>query len=133
MADDIKTRPLTPEYADGYDRTFGKDRRPVRGRWVWDEAQQKLVSADEYRAPPQELAIHSGIMVYRFYENTKAIDGTDIGSRRKHRAYMKERGLAPADDFSPRYYEGIQKQREAEAKKARRETLERALYKIDKP
>jgi hypothetical protein len=60
-------------------------------------------------------------------------DGSDIGSRTKHRAYMKERGLASADDFSPGYYERVRKQAQAQHRKDRRETIARRLYEIDKP
>lgn len=110
MSDDIKTRPQTKEYDEGYDRTFGKDRRPVRGRWIWDEREQRLVEASEYRAA--ERALDAPIMVDRFYENTVSpIDGTDIGSRRKHRDYMRAHGLAPADDFKGTWAE---KERERE-------------------
>lgn len=131
MADDIKTKPITPEYLSGYDRTFGPDRKPVRGRWVFRDG--KLVDVNE--APPleSEQAIHANIMVDRFYEGAKATDGTDIGSRRKHRDYMKATGLAPADDFSPGYYDRLRREKERAIKKSRREALERAMYKIDKP
>ena len=35
----------------------------------------------------------------RHYEGLRAPDGTDIGSRTKHRDYMRSRGLTTADDF----------------------------------
>jgi hypothetical protein len=35
----------------------------------------------------------------RAYEGLRASDGTDIGSRKKHRDYMKRTGLTTADDF----------------------------------
>jgi len=96
VADAIKSRPQTKEFDEGYSRTFG-DKKPTRGRWVYDEAQQKLVPADEYRAA--ERALDAPIMMDRFYENTFATDGTDIGSRRKRRDYMRAKGLADADDY----------------------------------
>ncbi len=131
MSDTIKTKPQTREFDEGYERTFGKDRKPVRGRWVFREG--RLVDVNE--APPlePERAIDANIMVDRFYEGTKAVDVADIGSRRKHREYMRERGLAPADDFSPKYYERLRKEREDANRRSRRETLERAMHKIDKP
>lgn len=76
----------------------------------------------------ESYAIHSGIMVDRFYENTKTTDGVDIGSRRKHRDYMKATGLAPASDFSPGYYERVRKEQKQAADRARRETVARAVY-----
>jgi hypothetical protein len=104
---------------------------PQRGRWVWDEQARKLVPADEYRAP--ERAVDAPILSGRFYENTATTDGVDIGSRQKHRAYMRDRGLAPADDFSPGYYDRIRKQSQEQHRKERRETIARRLYEIDKP
>jgi hypothetical protein len=120
----------TDEFRDGYSRTFG-DKAPQRGRWVYDVQLQRLVPADQY-VPPSR-ALDAPILSGRFYEGARATDGADIGSRRKHRAYMKEHGLAPADDFSPRYYEGIKREREAATKKERREVLARKMYEIDKP
>jgi hypothetical protein len=126
----ITSQANTQEFSEGYERTFG-DRKPQRGRWVWDAAQGKLVSADEYQAP--ERAVDAPILSGRFYENTSTTDGVDIGSRQKHRAYMRDRGLAPADDFSPGYYERVRKQAQDEHRKERRETIARRLYEIDKP
>ena len=118
MADDIKTRPLTPEYADGYERTFGKDRKPVRGRWV--ATPTGLVPDDEYQVPETELAIHAGIMVDRYMEGTVSpVDGSDIGSRAKRRAHMKAHGLADYDDFSPEFRERAKKEREREQDRKR--------------
>jgi hypothetical protein len=126
----ITSQANTKEFADGYERTFG-DRKPQRGRWVWDEQARKLVPADEYVAP--ERAVDAPILSGRFYENTATTDGVDIGSRQKHRAYMRDRGLAPADDFSPGYYERIRKQSQEQHRKERREAIARRLYEIDKP
>jgi hypothetical protein len=126
----IVSQANTEDFREGYERTFG-DRKPQRGRWVWDEAQGRLVPADEYRAP--ERAVDAPILAGRFYENTCATDGSDIGSRTKHRQYMRDRGLASADDFSPSYYERIRKQTQEQHRKERRETIARRLYEIDKP
>lgn len=92
------------------------------------------VSADDLAEIPMDApqAIHANIMVDRFYEGVKATDGTDIGSRRKHREYMKAHDLAPADDFSPSWYANVHKQRQEEARKNRKEALHRAFYDIDR-
>jgi hypothetical protein len=120
----------TEAFDEGYERVFGKDRVVQPGRWIFD-AQGHAIPESEYRAP--ERAIDAPILAGRFYENTCATDGSDIGSRTKHRAYMKERGLASADDFSPGYYERVRKQAQAQHRKDRRETIARRLYEIDKP
>jgi hypothetical protein len=126
----IQSQAATDDYREGHDRIFG-DRPIQRGRWIWDEAQQKLVRAEDY-VPPAH-AVNAPIMVDRFYEGTKSTDGIDIGSRRKHRAYMKDRGLAPADDFSPGYYDRLKREQKREAQKSRRETVARAVYQKFKP
>jgi hypothetical protein len=76
----------------------------------------------------EEKAVNAPILMDRFYENTKATDGTDIGSRRKHRDYMKATGLAPTSDFSPQFYENQKKAEKLADAKARRETLARATW-----
>jgi hypothetical protein len=91
------------------------------GRWIWDESQQKLVRYSDYRPP--ERAVSAPIITDRHYEGARATDGTDIGSRRKHQEYMKLNGLAPANDFSPSYYDRVRKEKAAEEKRERREAV----------
>ena len=126
----IQSQAATEEYRENHERIFG-DRPVQRGRWIWDEAQQKLVRIEDY-VPPDE-ARNAPIMVDRFYEGTKTVDGVDIGSRRKHRQYMKDRGLAPMDDFSDSHFDRMAAEKKRADKKHRRETLERAFYKLQKP
>lgn len=117
-------------FRDGYERTFG-DRKPQRGRWVWDAAQGKLVNASEYVAPSR--AVDAPILSGRFYENVCATDGADIGSRSKRNEYMRARGLADASDYSPGWYENRRGEQKRDANRQRRETLERAAYTLHKP
>lgn len=126
----VVSQAATDDFREGYSRTFG-DKPVQRGRWVWDEAQQKLVKAEDY--VPPERAVDAPILVDRFYEGAKATDGTDIGSRRKHRAYMKAHGLTTMDDFGPGYFQRLKREKEAAAKKERREVIARRMYEIDKP
>ena len=128
----IQSQAGTDEFREGYERTFG-DRKPQRGRWVMTP--KGLIPADEY--VPEALARDAPIMMDRFYENTAATDGTDIGSRRKHRQYMKEHGVTTADDFKGQWKQA-QERREAVKHghlpdPKRREALERAMYKLSKP
>jgi hypothetical protein len=102
-----------------------------RGRFVWDESQGKLVPAAEYHAA---RAVDAPIMMDRYYENTAATDGTDIGSRRKHRAYMREHGLTTADDFKGQW-EKAGARREAMKRgelhdRSRRDVIERKFHEI---
>ena len=91
-----------------------------------------VTDLDDYQE--ESLAVNAPIMAGRFYENTSATDGADIGSRRKHREYMKSKGLAMASDFTnewkaaERTREGI---RSAEyGRRERREAVERAAARI---
>jgi hypothetical protein len=77
----------------------------------------------------EHYARNAPIMVDRFYEGVKTIDGTvDLGSRRKHRQYMKERGLAPGSDYSPQWLENRRKELAREEAKERREDVARAVW-----
>jgi hypothetical protein len=126
MSDTIKTRPQSKEWDEGYTRTFG-DRRPTRGRWVWDAAAGKLVPADEYVRPESTDAKNAPIMVDRFYEGTiSPIDGSDIGSRAKHKEHMRIHGVASRTDFSPEFRERVKKERDREDSKKRRAAMEQA-------
>jgi hypothetical protein len=84
-----------------------------------------------------EPPVRVQVSMDRHYENTCATDGTDIGSRRKHREYMKRNNLAPSDDFKETWKKSAE-QRERVRQgdfdhRARRETLERAFHKLRKP
>jgi hypothetical protein len=79
---------------------------------------------------PSFNALNAPIMMDRFYENTAATDGVDIGSRRKHREYMKQRGLAPSGDFSKDWYAKQKRTQELETNKERREDVSRATYEV---
>lgn len=130
----IKTDPLTKEYAENFDRIFAKREAQKGGRWVWDEEQKRLVPASEYR---ERMALHASIVTDRFYENTQATDGTDIGSRRKHREYMRRNNLTTVDDYTG-HFAAAEKEREAIRKgendrKGRREDIARVMYQLHKP
>ena len=132
----IRTGDLTSEYEEGHERTFGQpDPKFPRGRrFKWDPWQKKLVPAgfvDEGKA------LDAPLLCGRFYENTSATDGTDIGSRRKHREYMRRNNLTTADDYKEAWSKAAQ-EREAVRKgehdrKERREAIGRALYELQKP
>lgn len=131
MSDEIKTR-SSRQYEAEADRIFGADRKPQRGRWIYDPAQGKCVPADEY--VPPEAKHGAGIMVDRFMEGDRAPDGTDIGSRRKRKDWMRATDSVDYSDFA-----GAREQRrKEEAAKARgefkpdkslRDLIGRELYK----
>ena len=81
-----------------------------------------------------ERAADAPIMAGRFYENTAATDGTDIGSRQKHREYMRINGLTTMDDYKDQWAKQA-KERESmltpgsgHDAKQRREDVARALH-----
>ena len=118
----IVSQANTQEYNDGYERTFG-DRKPVRGRWIYDARLGKCVPADEYQ--PESRALDAPIITDRWYEGQAALDGTDIGSRAKREAYMKAKGLVDANDFSQSYFDRQRAEKaRADAKERRADVIE---------
>ena len=130
----ITSDAVTKEYEDGHARTFGEPRPFPRGRrFRWDPGLKKLVPAGYVDEP---RAVSAPVMAGRFYENTKAVDGTDIGSRRKRNEYMRQRNLADTGDFKG-VWEQAAKERESIQKgehdrRARRDAVGRAIYELEK-
>jgi hypothetical protein len=91
-----------------------------------------FVAVEALGLETQEEAKNAPICMDRFYENTKATDGTDIGSRRKHREYMKAHGLTTADDYTQTWSEASREREKRQTEgfdhKERREVIGRALY-----
>src|SRR5688500_10932626 len=88
---------VTEAFRQHHESVFG-DVKPARGKWVWDRERRELVPAHEYVAPesgPGRTMVVSDL----YMDGARATDGTDIGSRRKRREYMRENGLADADDY----------------------------------
>lgn len=99
-----------------------------------------IVAADDlgdWDPSREEQAKNAPIMMDRYYENTKALDGTDIGSRRKFRDYLKARGLTHASDFKNEWKAAAEQRKRIEKgdvdHRERREAIERAIYERNKP
>jgi hypothetical protein len=102
-----------------------------RRRWVYTQGGAPLpepieVTADwsdapEIRAPVTDL----------YMDGTRATDGTDIGSRAKRRAYMRQNNLADADDFKGAWATAAKEREEARRDgprdSTRREDIRRAM------
>lgn len=75
-------------FNEGYERIFG-DKNPVRGRFIWDSAEQRMVPESEYTPPPEvnAPAIMGDIQPYK-----SMIDGSMIQSRSTHRQHLKQHG-----------------------------------------
>lgn len=87
-------------------------------------------------SPEWEPTVRTEISMDRFYENTAATDGTDIGSRKKRREYMKRYALADYDDFKDTWAKAA-KEREAfytgtNRDPERREAIGRAWYELER-
>lgn len=111
-------------------------------------------SVDAAIAPPPEdanAAKNAPVMVDRFYEGASIQTvnergeriTVDLGSRQKHREFMRQRGLTTVDDYNGKggTWERAEQKREAirsgrsvgNDSKARREAVERAIYSKYKP
>jgi hypothetical protein len=99
VGEPIVSQAQTKAWDENFDGTFGEPSKE-RGRFVWDDVQQKLVRPGEQT---QRRAIDAPVMAGRFYEGAVATDGTDIGTRAKREGYMRKHGLADADDFKGAY------------------------------
>ena len=129
MAKGDKRRP-GEGFEDGYDRIFDKNRPVVRGKFVWDEEQGKMVSKSEFTPPSSGLPhIQADIEPFR-----SPIDGRAITSRSKLRDHNKQHGVTNARDYGPDYYKKAAKLRQdklegntAEQKRDRINTIRRAV------
>lgn len=127
---DPRTMPVTREYAEGHERTFGNtEKKP--GRYVWDPVAKALVPVAEYE--PNRDAAKSRLFTDRYMEKDRATDGTDISNRRRRKEYMKMRGLADASDYKPDYSERVRARQDREETKSIRDSVERTVYKMYKP
>lgn len=70
----------------------------MKRRWVYTSGGNPLPEPVEVTEDPSPVA-RLQVVGDSYYDGLQATDGTPIDSRTKHRAYMKERGLALADDF----------------------------------
>lgn len=98
----------------------------TRRRYRFNETTKEMeeIALDAPVTPRLQLATGA------LYEGVRALDGTDIGSRRKHAEYMKRNNLAPADDFKRTWAEEPKK-REAEARAQRREAIGRTIHQLE--
>lgn len=130
VGESIVSQASTEEFREGYARTFG-DKKPQRGRWVWDAQAGKLVSAEGY--VPPALAVDAPIIADRIHEGTTFDDGErvrDLGSRRKRREFMRETGVADAADVSPAWLDSQKRDRERQADRRAEAAFEKAREKL---
>ena len=97
-------------------------------RYRWDTEAGALV---EVTGESRSSAAVNGPVTDLYMDGQRAADGTDIGSRKKRRAYMQAHQLADFSDFT-QTFERAAKHREAVADGSadtgeRREAVRRAL------
>lgn len=136
---EIKTKPMTEEYAEGFDRSFGARVRVKGGRFVYRPGHP---AANERGFVPAHLAEplveqHGiEISVDRNYENLRTPEGVVINSRRQHRDYMKANNLTHMSDFTGVWDKAAQERAKVAAGehdvKQRREDIGRAIYEAQK-
>lgn len=127
----IKTDAQSKEFDEGFDRIFGKERKPVeKGRFVYSQeaGQVVKVGSDWTDAERRAATPTEGIT----YANLRATDGTPIDSRTKHREYMRANGLSMASDFSEHWKKADKQRQEVLSGNAdtreRRELIGRTLH-----
>lgn len=69
------------------------------------------------------------------YADARATDGTNIGSRMRHREYMRSNNLTVADDFKGEWAKKAEERARFHSgdwdKKGRTEAVERAIYQLE--
>jgi len=129
VGEPVVSQARTPEFDAGYDRAFGPDRKPERGRWVMVDG--KLVSAEDYRPPAR--AVDAPIIADRIHEGTTLDVGdriVDIGSRRKRRQFMRETGLVESSDCSKAWLAKQAAEKDKRADRATDNAFEQAARKL---
>lgn len=74
---------------------------------------------DEVPQVPQHVPIVTDL----YMDGHVAVDGTDIGSRRKRQEYMRETGSLDASDFSRGYFQKEKQQRERAEESATKQSV----------
>jgi hypothetical protein len=138
--DNIKSRTVTPEYAEGHSRTFGTSteeiKQPKRTRYVYRNGVAVEVGTD-WVEPEAEAPAKLNVVTDLYMDGVRTADtGEDIGSRAKRREYMKREGLSDMSDWKDTWAAAAKK-REAVLngtldRAARREAIGRALYEANK-
>lgn len=104
----ITTQAQTKEFDEGYERIFGKDRKPARGRYVYDEHGAIPVDEDFAGTNAERMPVFTD----RYMEGQRATDGTPIDNRTRRRRYMEKHGLTDLSDYGSRHFEKAAQARE---------------------
>ena len=104
----------------------------TRRRWVYRKDADGVMQAIEVLSDAElTLRLNAPVVGDSHYEGLRGPQGEDVGTRTKHKEFLKASGLALADDFKNEWAQA-QKQRDAfqqgASSKERREQLDRAFY-----
>lgn len=77
----------------------------MRRRYRWDEKSKALVEISSDWTPTPRVYVQTDAQ----FEGARSAEGEDISTRKRHRAYMKRRGLAMAADFEQSWSAAEQK------------------------
>jgi hypothetical protein len=121
-------------YKERYTSLFG-DKPIVRGSWIFDRDQMRLVPRDEYVNPHSGNDAHSILKPLDPF--VSPIDGSLIDDRSKLRKHNKEHGVTNVADYGSGYFERRGKEKYAdsigatkEAKRERVAALQETMHKF---
>ncbi len=117
----IQTQAPSKEYDEGYEAIFGKDRKPIRGRWRINPETGESEPIGEDWTDAETRAAHTTEEIA--YGNLRTSDGVDISSRKKRREYMAATGVTDSSDFGPGYQERRKKEQAREQDRQRKQDL----------
>ncbi len=103
----------------------------MKRTYRYDKKLDKLVEITRQKQGPADKKI---FVSDAHYDGLVATDGTDIGTRKKHREYMKQNNLTTMDDFTNSWSEA-KESRENYMQNGgtfRREDIARAINEIER-
>ena len=102
----------------------------MKRTYKYDKNQGKLIEITKQKQGPADKKV---FVSDTHYDGLVATDGTDIGTRKKHREYMKQNNLTTVDDFTNSWPEA-RESRENYMQNGgtfRKEDISRAIHKIE--
>lgn len=101
----------------------------------WVQIAGQLIEVDPTTYQPTMPNTDAVLWGDRHYDGMRALDGTDISSRTKHREYMKANNLAMMDDYKNTWATSEKRRTEYRSGQhgaCRRQDIERAIYTLTK-
>lgn len=104
-------------------------------RWVYTEGGRPLPEPYEATAEAQHTA-RLEIATGSVYDGQRALDGTDVSTRRRFEEYLRRTGTCMADDFKGEWQKAAAAREEYRAGRQRnpklRDDIGRAAYQLEK-